>query len=125
VFHPREKSVNVEIVIKTIVKCHKTTSLALSELESENIELSDKKEKLEAEKDKMLIQIGRGTLDWIYKKEEAGDQGAVRGPETSIIRWRNQDTSLRSHILPSLLDRMKHVYILNLILSMTYNIFDL
>ena len=47
----------------------------IRELESENIDLSDQNRKLEAERDKMLIQIGKGTLDWILKKGEAGEQG--------------------------------------------------
>jgi hypothetical protein len=29
---------------------------------------------LQAERDKILIQIGKGTLDWIIKKEEAGNR---------------------------------------------------
>jgi hypothetical protein len=42
-------------------------------LEAENIELTDKNIQLQAERDKILFEIGKGTLDWIIKKEEAGN----------------------------------------------------
>jgi hypothetical protein len=43
-------------------------------LEAENIELTDKNNQLQAERDKILIQIGKGTLDWIIKKKEGGNR---------------------------------------------------
>ncbi|KAK4023575.1 hypothetical protein OUZ56_008976 [Daphnia magna] len=49
----------------------------IQELEAENVELSEKYNKLQTEMDKIHIQIGKGTLDWIFKKDETGQQDSI------------------------------------------------
>jgi hypothetical protein len=41
----------------------------IQELEAENVDLAEKYNKLQTEMDKIHIQIGKGTLDWIFKKD--------------------------------------------------------
>jgi hypothetical protein len=49
----------------------------IQELEAENVDLAEKYNKLQTEMDKIHIQIGKGTLDWIFKKDETGQQDSI------------------------------------------------
>jgi hypothetical protein len=61
----------------------------IQELEAENVELAEKYNKIQTEMDKIHIQIGKGTLDWFFKKDEAGQQDSI-----SRLGPRNQHPSL-------------------------------
>jgi hypothetical protein len=49
----------------------------IQELEAENVELAEKYNKLQTEMDNIHIQIGKGTLDWIFKKDKTGQQDSI------------------------------------------------
>jgi hypothetical protein len=49
----------------------------IQELEAGNVELAEKYNKLQTEMDNIHIQIGKGTLDWIFKKDETGQQDSI------------------------------------------------
>jgi hypothetical protein len=48
----------------------------IQELEAENVDLAEKYNKLQTEMDKIHIQIGKGTLDWILRKTKQGNKTA-------------------------------------------------
>jgi hypothetical protein len=54
--------------------------------DAENTELAVKKNPLQVEMDKIFIQLGKGTLDWIIKKEETGNRCRSRHHQRQAMK---------------------------------------
>ncbi|EFX78029.1 hypothetical protein DAPPUDRAFT_105621 [Daphnia pulex] len=55
---------------------------------------------IKAERDKILIQIGKGTLDWIIQKEEAGNRAPFEAPSKSTYAGAAKSVTLVAKLDP-------------------------